>query len=69
MYTTPQSKVTVHKIMYTTYSHGQYKVTPTDDKQVKKINPHNSTVIPFLRKSYLPESQTRKAVLMSLDAK
>ena len=43
-----RSKVTVHKIMYTTCSHSQYKVTPADDNQVKYVNPHAiSTVIPL----------------------
>ena len=56
MYTTPQSKVTVHKSMYTTCSHGQYKVTSADDKQVKYLNPHNSTLTPLSRVLYLSTS-------------
>ena len=40
-----QSKATTHESMYTTYSNGEYKVTPGDDKQVKYSNPHKCTVI------------------------
>ena len=42
-----QSKTSIHKNMYITYLHGEYNVTPADDKQAFFFNPHNSTVVPL----------------------